>query len=153
MFTNGRGTRQRMLVTGLTATCALALGSTSGTAKPVARVAPLPATLPRTAAVESTRVHVVVGPVVAVTLAGSGHQIRAMSNTLRPPIATDTFTMYGKSRAVPASVVEAVIRMARGGDWTRPGTWHELEPQMEPRSIASKRSRLRDARADRADVR
>jgi hypothetical protein len=135
MFINRSATRQFMLVTGLTATCVLALGSMPGTAKPVLRVAPVLATSPQTAAVESTRVQVVVGPVVAVTLDGNGHPIGAITNTFRPPIATDTFTIYGKhgkhgkgETAVPASVIEAVIRMARGGDWTRPGTWHELAP-------------------------
>jgi hypothetical protein len=135
-----------MLVTGLIASCALALGSTPATAKPVLRVAPVLATLPQTAAVDSTRVQVVVRPVVAVTLDRNGHPIGAITNTVRRPIATDTFTMYGKGETpVPASVVEAVIRMASGGDWSRPGVWHDLAPSrtfvrpaggMRPRAAA-----------------
>lgn len=132
-----------MLVVGLIATCALALGPTSGTAKPVLTVAALLATSPQTAAAESTRVRVVVRPVVAVVLDRNGHPIRAIANTVRPPIATDTFTIYGKGRTpVPASVIEAVIRMARWGNWTRPGIWHDLEPHLEPGSRVQKFSFL-----------
>jgi hypothetical protein len=129
MSTNRSAKRQFTLVSGLTATCVLALGSISGTAEPVLSVAALPAGSTQRAVVSSTRVDVVVRPTVAVVLDSRGNPIRAISNTVRPPVATDTFTIYGNGRApVPDVVIQAVVRMARSGDWTRPGIWHDLEP-------------------------
>ena len=64
-------------------------------------------------------------PVVSVALDGNGQPIRVITNMDRPPVANDTFTIYGKGHTpAPAYAIRAVIRAARVGDWFRPGVWH-----------------------------
>jgi hypothetical protein len=116
-----------ILVTGITATCVLALSSTAGTARPVLLVAtpPIISTLP--VASGSTPLEAVVRPVVSVVLDSRGHPIRVITNMVRPPVADDTFTIYGEGHTpAPAYAVVAVLRAARSGDWLRPGVWHDL---------------------------
>jgi hypothetical protein len=116
-----------MLVTGIIATCVLALSPTSGPARPVLLVATPPVISTLQVAARSTRMEVVVRPVVSVALDSSGHPILVVTNMNRPPVANDTFTIYGKGHTpAPAYAILAVIRAARSGDWSRPGVWHAL---------------------------
>jgi hypothetical protein len=116
-----------MLIAGITATCVLALSPTSGAARPDLLVATPPVISTLQVATGSTQVDLVVRPVASVALDRNGHPIRVVTNMNRPPVANDTFTIYGEGRTpAPAYAVLAVIRAARSGDWFRPGVWHDL---------------------------